>query len=514
MADPDFPSVAERCRRLLKAAVPATALALLLVVPGTAARAGGRKRLDTVPPAVAIVGVVQTTSTRMTVSGTASDNVGVTRVDVKIDGGAYAPAQGTATWSYAIDTSALAAGSHTVTARAMDAAGNSATGSVIIAVSAPVDSTPPTVAFSAPAANATVSGSVTISGSASDDKQLAKVELSVDGGAYQAAQGTTSWTVALDTIGVANGSHTLRARATDAAGNVGVASEMIVVSNDLAPPSVTLASPAAGATVSSTVAVAGTAADDVSVAKVEVAVDGGAYATAQGTTSWTSSIDTTGLANGTHTIAARATDAAGKVATVSVGITVDNGLPAGVKEQLVTPEGAKIQIYSDVTGWTAQQVYDLLKPSAYELAKIGPSLTIRVQTQYASATATGVSQVGGVYQSYRATIYLDARATSVFSLRSDEVVAHEYGHAWTYYHLYLTHNGDWSSYLSARGIANDPRVDSTYNWSKNEMIADDYRMLFGTAAAVSQMAYINTDVADPRTVPGLRDWFVTVWAGA
>ena len=96
--------------------------------------------------------------------------------------------------------------------------------------------------------------------------------------------------------------------------------------------------------------------------------------------------------------------------------------------------------------------------------------------------------------------------------RPDCIVAHEYGHAGTLHHLYMSQHGDWSSYLAARGLAGDPRVDSSYNWSKDEMIADDYRMLFGSAAAVAQAGYINSEVADPRTVPGLRDFLLTGWA--
>jgi hypothetical protein len=46
------------------------------------------------------------------------------------------------------------------------------------------------------------------------------------------------------------------------------------------------------------------------------------------------------------------------------------------------------------------------------------------------------------------------------------------------------------------------------------MIADDYRMLFGTPAAISEAKYINPYIADPRNVPGLRDWFINTWAGA
>jgi hypothetical protein len=76
----------------------------------------------------------------------------------------------------------------------------------------------------------------------------------------------------------------------------------------------------------------------------------------------------------------------------------------------------------------------------------------------------------------------------------------------------MSHAGDWSSYLTARGLSGDSRVDSSYAWSKREMIADDYRLLFGTPTAVSQSTYINPDVPDPRTVPGLKQWFSTVWA--
>ena len=165
-----------------------------------------------------------------------------------------------------------------------------------------------------------------------------------------------------------------------------------------------------------------------------------------------------------------------------------------------------------MTGWTAQRVYDILKPNAMDLAEIGPKLTVRVQTDvYVSTASTGVSEVGGVYSNYQATIYLQAKSGTTFTAYPDNVIAHEYGHAWSLYHLYMDKQGDWSSYLAARGLTGDPRVGSTYNWGKDEMIADDYRMLFGTPAAVSQGGYINPDVPDPRTVPGLSSFLQNNW---
>jgi hypothetical protein len=295
---------------------------------------------------------------------------------------------------------------------------------------------------------------------------------------------------------------------------VGVASRSVVVSNDAFAPSVAFTAPTDGATVSGTLNMAGTAADDVSVLRVDVSVDGGTYQQASGTTTWAYSLATTALADGAHTIIARVTDGAGRTATASRAVTVSNGLPAGVREQMVTPEGTTIQIASDVNGWTAQRIYDLLKPNAYQLNLIGPSLTVKVQTQYANWTATSAGTSGALFTSFRATIYLDARPTGVFVDRPDTIVAHEYGHAWTLYHLYITHQKDWTPWLIERGLIGDARVDSTYNWSKSEMIADDYRLLFGTTAAVSQAGYLNPEAPDPRAVPGMRDWFIGVWAGS
>jgi hypothetical protein len=375
------------------------------------------------------------------------------------------------------------------------------------------DTTPPTVAISAPGTGATLSGSVAVSGVASDNVRVAKVEVSVDGGAYQTASGTTSWSYMLDTAAYANGSHTLAAKATDTCGNTAATDETINVFNDLASPKVTITAPAAGATVGGSVSMTGTASDDTSVAKVEVSVDAGAYRIAQGTTSWTYSLDTTPLANGFHTLTARATDAAGNAATSSVTISVSNGLPAGIGQQLITPEGVTIQIASDVTNWTAQQIYDLLKPNAYELSRLGPTLTIKVQNQVATQTASGASWTGNppVYSNFSATIYLKA-TNSAFETAPDAGIAHEYGCAWTQYHLWISHAGDWNPYLTERGLLGNPSLDSNLNWSRNELIADDYRMLFGTQAAQDEQADVNPYIADPRTVPGLKDWFVGYWA--
>jgi hypothetical protein len=185
---------------------------------------------------------------------------------------------------------------------------------------------------------------------------------------------------------------------------------------------------------------------------------------------------------------------------------------------MVTPEGATIDINS-AGNWTTDQIYSMLRASALELSVIGPHLTIKVQDTYASQCVTSAGTSGGVYKSFSATIYLKG-VNSTFSTQPDAQLAHEYGHAWTLYHLYITHNGDWTSYLSTRWanvggsvtLAADARLDGSYAWSRSEIIADDYRLLFGSATAISERpSHLNADIPNPKDQPGLSDWFLTNW---
>lgn len=484
---------------------------------GNGGSGGNPHSKDTTPPTVAISSPAggATASGKVTIAGSASDNVSVAGVAVSIDGSGWRSASGMTGWSYALDTTTLANGAHTVAAQATDTAGNKASVSETINVS---NSSPsPTVTIAAPTAGATLAGSVTVSGGAADTVALAKVELAVDGGSYQAAQGTSSWSYPLDTTKLANGSHALAVRVTDTAGATASASVPVSVSNtvaDTSPPKVAISAPAVGATVSGSVTVSGTAADNVALAEVELSVDGGAYQLASGTGSWSFGLSTTALANSSHTLTARATDTSGNAQTASVTITVSNTASTSptVVDQLLTPEGATIQIYSDAVGWTAQQIYDLLKPNAYQLNLIGPTLTVKVSAQWMSSTPTSVAERDGVYYDYNATMYLQANGGSTFATIPDDVIAHEYGHAWSLYHYYLDEHASWTRYLQARGLASDSRAGSgPYMWQPAEIIAEDYRLLFGTQAAQSQTAQMNYLLPDARAIPGLKDFLATAW---
>ena len=80
------------------------------------------------------------------------------------------------------------------------------------------------MSLTGPANGATVSGTVTLSATASDNVGVAGVQFLVDGtalGAEDTTPDTNSnlYSVSWDTTTATNGSHTLTARARDAAGN-------------------------------------------------------------------------------------------------------------------------------------------------------------------------------------------------------------------------------------------------------------------------------------------------------
>ncbi|HYY70598.1 MAG TPA: Ig-like domain-containing protein, partial [Terriglobales bacterium] len=130
--------------------------------------------LDTTPPTVAITSPANNASVSgtVTVSASASDNVGVAKVEFYVDGALLttsASSPYTAVWN----TNTVLLGTHTLTAKAYDLSNNS-TISGAVSVNA-VDTIPPTVAIINPANNASVSGTVSVSASASDNVGVAKV---------------------------------------------------------------------------------------------------------------------------------------------------------------------------------------------------------------------------------------------------------------------------------------------------------------------------------------------------
>jgi len=176
----------------------------------------------------------------------ASDNVGVSKVIFHLDG-ALLHQENAAPYNCKFDTTTVDDGSHTLKAVAYDAAGTTATSSRTVNVDnvtdpPPADTTAPTASWTSPAADATIAGLLwesTNSGSsgpcqvsASDNVGVSNVVFSIDATQLN-TDSTAPYNCKLDTMTVANGTHTLKAVASDAVGNVITTTRPVSVSNNV-----------------------------------------------------------------------------------------------------------------------------------------------------------------------------------------------------------------------------------------------------------------------------------------
>ena len=124
-----------------------------------------------------------------------------------------------------------------------------------------------------------------------------------------------------NTTGVADGMRTVRAVATDDAGNDGSASVMLTVDNTL--PSCSFDMPANMAMVSGTVTL-GASASDAALFAVSFYLDGGQLVDIRPPNSFSYGWNTTAATNGAHTLTVRAFDRAGNVCVRNIDVTVSN----------------------------------------------------------------------------------------------------------------------------------------------------------------------------------------------
>jgi hypothetical protein len=188
--------------------------------------------LDTGSPTVSMTApsAGATVSGSVTLSATATDDVGVAGVQFRLDGAALGAEDTAAPYLLPWNSTSAANGTHTLTAVARDAAGNSATSApVSVTVSnVPPDTTSPTVSITSPGSGATLSGNVTVSANASDNVGVAGVQFRLDGAALGVENTIAPYSISWNTTATANGTHTLGAVVRDAAGNTASASTINV----------------------------------------------------------------------------------------------------------------------------------------------------------------------------------------------------------------------------------------------------------------------------------------------
>ncbi|WP_217596995.1 Ig-like domain-containing protein [Cohnella sp. GbtcB17] len=286
----------------------------------------------------------------------------ISSVQVQIDSGTFQTASLSGEeWYY--QTVLKTAGTVAITAKARHSDSLKTTSSkisVTVQLAPQPDTVVPTVKIVTPSAGTLLSSkggeqvNVTIEGIASDDRGLARVELSVDGTAPQLAESANGFANWKKTVTLTGGSHTVVANAVDAAGNTGTHSITLLV--DTAPPTVNISSPANNAQISgpysqgAVIEVAGTAADAGGIAYVELAIDlnpVGVRAAEKSPGDWSAWKGTLTLNEpGKHTITARAYDNAGNLVetTIAVDVTITPEVNSRLK-RIILVESYRLSSY-------------------------------------------------------------------------------------------------------------------------------------------------------------------------
>lgn len=179
---------------------------------------------DVTPPTAVISTPLGSSSVSglVPVNVTATDNLAVTRVELRVNGAVVAT-DTAAPYAFSWDSATAANGMSSLVATAYDAAGNSKAStavSVNVANNLAADTLPPAVSIRNPIAGGRITGTVSISTAASDDRGTAGLKqwIYVDGKLVASGSGGTlaySW----NTRKFASGAHTISAVAQDAAGN-------------------------------------------------------------------------------------------------------------------------------------------------------------------------------------------------------------------------------------------------------------------------------------------------------
>jgi Big-like domain-containing protein len=148
------------------------------------------------------------------ISGTASDDASVSKVEIAIDNGPYALASGTTSWEFPTAFTPFS-GRHVINARATNNLG--LTGTTAITVDGTFDFSAPTISITAPRDKQAHPRPFLVEGTASDPDGVFLVEIMFDAnGVWIPCSGTVAWSCGPFLPGqFSKGKHTLTVRVTD-----------------------------------------------------------------------------------------------------------------------------------------------------------------------------------------------------------------------------------------------------------------------------------------------------------
>ncbi|TCV88991.1 S8 family serine peptidase [Sulfurirhabdus autotrophica] len=184
---------------------------------------------DLSAPVVAIgsPGNNATVSGWVSVDASASDNVGVTHVDL-LANGVLVASDNASPYAFSWDSTKVSDGEAQLVAYAYDAAGNySASPVVMVNVKNAVDITPPTVTISSPINGSKIATKVLILAEAKDNVAVANTSLYIDGLLATTVTGGTlsyNWNMRR----VSSGTHVISVKAVDTSGNAATSSIQVI----------------------------------------------------------------------------------------------------------------------------------------------------------------------------------------------------------------------------------------------------------------------------------------------
>ncbi len=323
--------------------------------------------LDTTPPTISLTAPTSgaTVTGTVTLSATATDNVGVTGVQFQLDGGNLGAVLSGAGPGYTLswDTTASSNGSHTLTAVASDAAGNQGVSSAVtVTVNNPV--VPPVISGVAASSISSSGATITWSTDKPANSQVAYGTTSAYGSTSALNSSlVTSHSVTLAGLAASTTYH-YQAMSQDAQGNLATSADFTFTTTaTAAPPAVSITAPGSGSTLTGTVTVTANATSTVGIASVQFQLDGtnlGAAVTGSGP-SYSTSWNTTTASNGNHMLTAQATDTGGNSTTsggvtVTVSNTVAPPVISGVTAGGISASGATIT-WTTSTASSSQVAY-------------------------------------------------------------------------------------------------------------------------------------------------------------
>ena len=167
----------------------------------------------------------------ITFSATASDDVGVAKVEFYVDD-ALKGTDEISPYSMTLDSNTLTNDSHILVGKAYDAAGNIGTSMpVSFSVDNPgEDREPPVISVS----ESGTSGTITFSATSTDNIGVTKVEFYVDN-ELKGTDTTSPYSMTLDSLTLTEGNHTLMGKAYDTAGNIGTSTSVAFTVNNTGP---------------------------------------------------------------------------------------------------------------------------------------------------------------------------------------------------------------------------------------------------------------------------------------